>query len=306
MPPYLKYLFIAFLLFYLYLILLFEYYYKLKRHPQDIFKKHRLFIEAHRGLNKEIFENTLEAFSKSILNNIEALETDVWVTKDKIPVLIHSRNLKGYSSNFYSQSRNVKELTWDELLTYRTKKDNLKIAKLRDLFRLAKNKIFLNLEIKDPRIDIVFPLIIDLIEEFDLFDQISLSSFRHEYYYKILEYNDYNNRNIIFGNLYLPNRTNFNFSRRGSSLNIFWKDVNKKICDKAHKNRMAVLVYFEKGDENHKIYEKLINYGVDVICSNDPVLAKTFRDNYCIKSKINKILFQAIKNIKRLLIKYSN
>jgi glycerophosphoryl diester phosphodiesterase len=123
MPPYLKYLFIAFLLFYLYLILLFEYYYKIKRHPQDIFKKHRLFIEAHKGLNKVIFENTLEAFSKSILNNIEALETDIWVTKDKIPVLIHSNLLEGYSSShFYNQSKNVMELTWDEILTYRTKK----------------------------------------------------------------------------------------------------------------------------------------------------------------------------------------
>ena len=184
---YLKYLLIAFLLFYLYLLLLFECYFKLKRYPQDIFKNHRLFIEAHRGLNEEIFENTLEAFSKSILNNLEALETDVWVTKDKIPVLIHSNLLEGYSSTFYNLSKNVIELTWDEILTFRTKKDNLKIPKLRDLFKLAKKKIFLNIEIKDPRIDIVFPLITDLIEEFDLFDQISLSSFRHEYYDKVLQ-----------------------------------------------------------------------------------------------------------------------
>jgi glycerophosphoryl diester phosphodiesterase len=167
-------------------------------------------------------------------------------------------------------------------------------------------RVFLNLEIKDPRIDLAFPLITDLIEEFDLFDQISLSSFRHEYYDKVLQYNDHNNRNIIFGNLYPGKRTNFNFSRRGSALNIFWKDANKAICDKAHKNGMAVLVYFKDSDvESHKIYTELINYGVDVICSNYPVLAKTFRDNYYIKSKINKILFQAIKNIKRFLMNYS-
>ena len=42
--PFLKCILIAFLSFYLYLFLLFEYYYKVERHPQDIFKNHRVFI----------------------------------------------------------------------------------------------------------------------------------------------------------------------------------------------------------------------------------------------------------------------
>ena len=304
---FLKYSLILFISFYLYLFILFEYYYKVKRHEQDIFKKHRVFIEAHRGLNKEIFENTFEAFSKSIINNIEALETDVWITKDNIPVLVHAGGLKGNINQFYDHNGNIIELTWDELSTYRTKQDNLKIPKLRDLFKLAKNRIFINLEIKDPRIDIAFPLITDLIEEFDLFDQICLSSFRHKYYYKVLEYNKNNNRNLIFGHLYHIGQTNFKYTRAGSTLNIYWTDVSKEVCDKAHENGMAVLVYFQMKDvENYRIYRKLINYGVDVICSNYPILAKTYRDNYYIKSKIHKLLFKGIKDIKRLLIKYSN
>ena len=288
------------------MLLLFEYYYKVKRHPQDIFKNHRVFIEAHRGLNREIFENTMEAFSKSILNNIEALETDCWVTKDNIPVLIHAKQERGNISQFYDHEGNIIDLTWDELSTYRTKRDNLKIPRLRDLFKLAKNKIFINLEIKDPRIDIAFPLIMNLIEEFDFFDQISLSSFRHGYYYKVLEYNKNNKRNIVFGNLYGLGRNDFNYTRRGSALNMYWSDASKEVCDKAHENGMAVLVYFKMNDiENYQIYNKLINYGVDVICSNEPIIAKTYRDNYYIKSKIHKIFFIQIKDFKKLIIKYS-
>ena len=65
---------------------------KIKRYPQDIFMSHKLFIESHAGLNKEIFQNTLESFSKVIENNIESLETDVWLTKDKVLVLAHGSN----------------------------------------------------------------------------------------------------------------------------------------------------------------------------------------------------------------------
>ena len=43
---------------------------KIKRYPQDIFMSHKLFIESHAGLNKEVFQNTLKSFSKAIEYNI--------------------------------------------------------------------------------------------------------------------------------------------------------------------------------------------------------------------------------------------
>jgi glycerophosphoryl diester phosphodiesterase len=55
------------------------------------------------------------------------------------------------------------------------------MPKLKDLFKLAKNKVFINLEIKDPRVDIVFPKVIKLIEKYNFFDQIALSSFHFGY-----------------------------------------------------------------------------------------------------------------------------
>ena len=43
-----------------------SYKYILKRKAFDEFKPHKVFIEAHRGVNREIFENTKESILRSI------------------------------------------------------------------------------------------------------------------------------------------------------------------------------------------------------------------------------------------------
>ncbi len=114
------------------------------RHPQDIFSPHKTFIEAHCGFNREIFQNTLESFSKAIEYGIDSLETDVWLSKDNVLVLVHA-NKTGGLFNYYNHNGSVIDLTWNELSTLRTVKDNLKMPRLIDLFKLAKNKIYIDL-----------------------------------------------------------------------------------------------------------------------------------------------------------------
>lgn len=233
-----------------------EYYYKFKRHPYDIFKSHKIFIESHRGVNREIFQNTLESIKRAIKYNIDGIETDIWLTKDNELVLLHGTGPKGNLKGYYDHPGNVTDLTWKQLSFYQTIKHNLTIPKLRDVMKLAKNKLFINLEIKDKRIDLVFPYIIKLIEEFDFFEQISLSSFNLSYYYKVQEYNKNNNKKIVFGNVY-PKRYKgqYNYTRKGSSLNLHWTRATKEVCIEAHKNGMAVLAWFSMNDkENNKVY----------------------------------------------------
>ena len=254
----------------------------LKRHPHDIFSpSHKTFIEGHGGVNKEIFQNTLESFKKVIEYNIESLETDTWLSKDNILIILHGSR-GSHLQGFYNYSGEATNLTWKELSSYRTIRNNLKMPRLSDLFELTKNKVFINLEIKDPRIDKVFPKVIELIEKYDFFDQIALSSFHFGYYDKIEEYNKQNKRNLTFGFLYFrAKEIYYNYSHKGSSLNLYWPYASKRVCDKAHKNGIAVMAWFLSNErENDEIYKKLIENGVDVICSNDPVKAKKFRDNY--------------------------
>ena len=254
---------------------------RIVRHPQDVFSKHETFVESHRGVNREIFQNTLPAVERAIQYGVESFETDVWLTKDNVLVILHGGS-KGDLEGYYDHPGLVTELTWDELSTYRTVEDHLPMPRLRDIMELAKDKIFMNLEIKDPRVDLVFDKLTSLIEEFDFFDQMALSSFHHDYYEKVVEYNKKNNRELVFGFLYNKNKqSEFDFTKRGSTLNIYWTDATKEVCDKAHENGMAIQSWFSMGEEeNTKIYKQLIENGADIICTNVPLLAKIFRDNY--------------------------
>ena len=93
---------------------------------------------AHRGLKKEAFENTLEAFEKSINNSFySGFECDVRTTKDHIFVICHNPIYKGKIISL----TNYKEF----------KKDNL--PTLENVLKLKTNKIMI-LEIKEINCDV--------------------------------------------------------------------------------------------------------------------------------------------------------
>ena len=249
---------------------------------KDILNNKKVIIESHRGINREIFENTLESFSLAIEYGIDSIETDVWLSKDNVLVIYHGYGENGELEGFYDHMGNITQTKWKELSKYRTIIDNLKMPTLKDVILLTKNKIFLNLEIKDPRVDLLWPKLIQLIEKYNYYDQIALSSFFYDYFNKTKEYNKKYNKNIMFGFLYHKNETqDFLYNKTGNSLNVYWSDATKEVCDKAHKNKMAVLVWFDMLDEeNFDVYKQLINNGVNVICSNEPLLAKKFVNEY--------------------------
>ena len=258
---------------------------RLVRHPSDVFSHHQTFVESHRGVNREIFQNTLPAVERAIQYGVESFETDIWLTKDNVLVIIHGGN-NGDLEGYYDHPGLVTDLTWDELSTYRTIEDNLPMPRLIDMLELTKDKIFMNLEIKDPRVDLVFDRMTSLIEQYDFFDQIAISSFHHDYYNKIVEYNQGRGKELgkelIFGFLYGRNQqSKFDYTKAGSTLNIYYTDATKEVCDKAHENGMAIQSWFGMEDEeNTAIYKQLIKNGVDIICTNVPLLAKIYRDNY--------------------------
>ena len=119
----------------------------LVRHSQDIFSLHKTFIESHRGVNREIFQNTLKAVEKAIEYGIESIETDVWLTKDNVAVILHG-GTKGELEGYYNCKGFVRKLTWEKLSKCRTIEDNLPMPKLEEMMELTKDKIFMNLEIK--------------------------------------------------------------------------------------------------------------------------------------------------------------
>ena len=71
------------------------------------------------------------------------------------------------------------------------------------------------------------------------------------------------------------------YNSTNNTLNIYWSKITKNVCDKAHRNGMAVLAWFYMDEiENKTIYQRLFNNGIDILCTNYPFLAKKFRYFY--------------------------
>jgi glycerophosphoryl diester phosphodiesterase len=169
-------------------------------------------IYGHRGARGEIAENSMEGFKHTFALGIKAIEFDVVISKDKIPVLYHYFHLisdivKDEKGNWLKNSElKVFDKSYEELSKYnigsfdpesihgkRFKEQkslkNAKIPKLSELLELASKRenkdVFLNLEVKStpfkmgltPIPSDTVSLILKDIDTYKLEDRIIISSF---------------------------------------------------------------------------------------------------------------------------------
>ena len=181
-------------------------------------------IFGHRGARGEIAENSIEGFKHTFALGIKAVEFDVVISKDKIPVLYHYFNLMPYlvkdeSGNWLKNSElKVFDKSYEELSKYniggldpeskhgkRFKEQkllkNAKIPKLSELLELASRKenkdVFLNLEVKSTPFKIgltpapsdTVSLILKNIDTYKLEDRIIVSSFDWRILYELKKQN---------------------------------------------------------------------------------------------------------------------
>ena len=146
-------------------------------------------------------------------------------------LLFYYKNAFGFVRNYYLH----------ELKKLEVRKGNDRMPTLEEVFQLCKGKLFINIEIKDSRCDKIFPILIDLIKKYDMFEQISISSFNHKYAKYVQEFNKNNNKKIEFGFLYGKKIIfdKFKYDMENATLNMYYSDATKERCDKAHKNGMA-------------------------------------------------------------------
>ena len=257
---------------------------KLKRYTADVFEPStKTLIESQRGYTPETYENTLESFKKAIELNLDSVSCDVWYTKDKIPVLVRGGEW-GELDNYFGTSEQVTQLTYEQVSKLKSNKGNFKITKLVDVIELCKNKIFLNIIIRDFRVEVIFPLISEMFEKYDLFEQAMISSEQLGYHFRINEYNNFyeHDNKIAFGFMFEKDAYHrYEFEKHGHVFSVHWTKVTKELVDKAHENMMAIQAWFDKEEnESEEIYNVLFKLGVDVIGSFKALKAQMARDNY--------------------------
>jgi len=123
-----------------------------------------MLILAHRGYHAAAAENTLEAFEAAIMAGVNGIETDVRMSRDGVPVLVHDRVM--------ATGQAVRDLTHSEIesaLGYGVPTLDEALARFPD--------ILWNVELKTPdRLSTVF----DVLEKYQTRHRIIVSSFRHD------------------------------------------------------------------------------------------------------------------------------
>ena len=244
-----------------------SFYCELTRHSDDVLKREKIFIEAHRGVTAgQKNHNTKEAFLNAIESGIESFETDAWLTKDNKVVLSHDGDIQIHDDIY-----TIGDLDWSKLHEIESQ-----IPLLEDIMEITKGKIFMNLEIKDKN-EKIWEKIKELIEKFEYYDQISISSFEDKYYQEIEKYNKDYNRKIVFGflkwnvlNIFKGHIFNINKKNHQISINAVFLKNNPQFVKEVHDKGMTVGVWFFSEPNNRQYYD-LFEIGVDVIITDYPI-----------------------------------
>lgn len=117
----------------------------------------KIYVEGHRGVCAKYPENTLLSFEYAMDLGLDAIEFDVHLSKDKVPVLMHDKN--AYRNTGHDQD--LRDMTYEEikeLCPYAPKtfgdrfRGLVEIPSLEELLELRKKKnsnIMLGVEIKE-------------------------------------------------------------------------------------------------------------------------------------------------------------
>lgn len=135
-------------------------------------------IVAHRGVPSQYPENTLPAFQRAIELGADAVELDVRLTKDKIPVVYHYYYLDKITSlNGPIFNYTYRQLSQARFLNTKTGDDSLKISTLEEVLESIGGKIELEIEIKGPEPESAI-IIGDVLQNFkNLWETIEVTSY---------------------------------------------------------------------------------------------------------------------------------
>ncbi|HLR66388.1 glycerophosphodiester phosphodiesterase [Virgibacillus alimentarius] len=139
-------------------------------------------VFAHRGASKQAPENTMEAFKLAYELGADGIETDVQLTKDHVPVLIHDEHLKRTTDG----TGYVKDLTWDQLKMldagswFSSKFTGASILSLEEFLQWIQSKsLYLNIELKNNKIDYehLESIVYEQVAYYQLLDRTIMSTF---------------------------------------------------------------------------------------------------------------------------------
>ena len=231
------------------------------------------FVAGHRGDRASAPENTLPALENAIASDMEFVETDVQLTKDGVPVLMHDDTIDRTTNGRGA----VADITWKSLKKldagswYSKKYKKTRVPSLNQFFEvLAPSDKKLLLELKGFWEDEEVTLVVDLIREHGLEKRVTLASFDFTTIMNIEKVGPSFPRVIIMRMMPAdPVRLANHFGAIAILTSPASLEADPRAVDNMHDAGLGVLVYTLNSEER---WSEAIGLGVDGIITDKPSL----------------------------------
>ena len=231
------------------------------------------FVAGHRGDRASAPENTLPALENAIASDMEFVETDVQLTKDGVPVLMHDDTIDRTTNGRGA----VADISWKSLKKldagswYSKKYKKTRVPSLDQFFEvLAPSDKKLLLELKGFWEDEEVQLVVDLIREHRLQDRVTLASFDFTTIMNMEKVGPSFPRVIIMRVMPAdPVRLANHFGAIAILTSPASLEDNPRAVDNMHDAGLGVLVYTLNSEER---WSEAIALGVDGIITDKPSL----------------------------------
>ena len=228
----------------------------------------KVFIEGHRGFCAKYPENTLASFRAALALPIDAFEFDVWLSRDKVPVIMHDGNAR----RTCGVDRDLRDMTLAEIRTLDAGSSfdpafrGEKVPTLREVLELVKStrpSLRLGVEIKEYTEENV-DLTVAMLREYGFFDGCWFYAFngriirylKTKYGARTMGYPDFQMREFT------PGTYDF-YDEIGLSMNL----VKSELLPLYQAKGMPIHMYCADTREDAEL---CLREGASLITANDP------------------------------------
>lgn len=282
--------------------------------PQDDFIPP--LIIAHRGGKIDFPENTLLSFKKALEAGVDAIEMDIQVSKDNVPVLYHPSDLKIWTNgNGKVEEYTLAELkmlnaawNYDEQNGYPYRALPQEIPTLREVLDIIPSNILIMLDMKSLPAETLIQSIATVLEEEKAWERVVFYSTSNEHHEalkiwtkaKVFERRDITRKRLleykINGNIWIPKeptswigfelRRDFDINEvltlgignTPMTITLWDKTLVRTIKDEIGKPKIFLFGINTKED-----YKKAVELGVDAVLTDAPSILIKEKNNIFFK-----------------------
>lgn len=235
-------------------------------------------IIAHRGASKYAPENTLPAFELAYKMKADGIETDVQLTRDNVPILIHDEQLKRTTNG----NGWIKDYTYEEIKEFDAGSwfskefNNNPILSLEEFLQWVQFKpISLHIELKNNKIEYkdIENMVFEMIEHYKLLDRTTLSTFNPESVKRLKS----KNTKIEVALLTSKKSSNLIFDAKelgANALHVKYRLLNPSLSIESRKQNIPLRIYTVN---SFRPIKKCIDLKCDSIFTDVPDKAKLYK-----------------------------